>query len=97
MLGHEYSVFYEDRDDVSQLPSRSYSDTWLQADPSKVLQSYGIKFDGKTRAYRIVFIGTKSDAPGLYGHFGAYSQGALVLRMLKLEQVPFSRPESTNS
>lgn len=97
VLGHEYSVFYEGEDDAPELPSRGYSETWLEVDPSKVLQPYGIEFDGETHAYRVNFIGTSSDAPGIYGHWGAYSRGALVLNMIELKEIPLGRSGALNS
>jgi hypothetical protein len=90
LLGHEYSAFYEGRNSAAQLPRGSYSDVWLTADPAKILATQGLRFDGETRAYRVEFVGTRSDAPGVYGN-GMWKRGALVLQVLKLEEIPLSR------
>lgn len=90
VLGHEHSVFYEGTRSATDI-RRSDSDRWLEVEPSEILPAYGLQFDAKTHAYRIEFIGTRSDAPGVYGHFGQYSRGALVLQMLTLEEIPLSR------
>jgi hypothetical protein len=94
VLGHERSVFYEGKDSASQLPSGSYSDVWLTANPSKILAMHGLQFDGETHAYRVEFVGTLSDAPGLYGN-GMWKRGALVLQMLNLEEIPVRPPPMT--
>lgn len=85
VLGHEYSVFYEN---ASKLPPESDADAWLEADPSDVLRPFGFKFDGRTQVYKVDFIGTKSDAKGIYGYAGTYKRGALVLRMLSVKLLP---------
>lgn len=90
VLGNEYSVFYEGRHSAVQLPSGSYSDVWLTADTSKILASHGLQIDGETHAYRVEFVGTRSDAPGVYGN-GMWKRGALILQVLKLEEIPLNR------
>lgn len=92
VLGHEYSVFYEGKDSASQLPNGSYSDVWLETNASKILAMRGLQFDGETHAYRVEFVGTRSDAPGFYGD-GMWKRGALVLQMLKLDEIPVKRRE----
>jgi hypothetical protein len=94
VLGHEHSVFYEGKDSAAQLASGSYSDVWLMANPSKILAMQGLQFDGETHVYRIEFVGTRSDAPGLYGN-GMWKRGALVLQMLKLQEIPVRPPSMT--
>lgn len=88
VLGHEYSTFYDGN--MDRIPAPTYDDTWLLSDRSETLRQYGLAFDGKTRAYRVEFIGTVADRPGLYGHFGRYKNGALVLKMLSLQRLPDS-------
>jgi len=91
--GMELSVFYEG---ASRLPadaapddlSHPKSDVWLETDPDDLLERHGIKFDGRTRVYRVDLIGTKSDARGVYGHGGMYQHGALVKRLLKIQELP---------
>lgn len=92
VLGPEYSVFYEGKDPASQLPNGSYSDVWLEANASKILAMHGLQFDGNAHAYHVEFVGTRSDAPGFYGN-GMWKRGALVLRMLSLDEIPVERRE----
>jgi len=84
VLGHEHSVFYEN---ALALPSESNDDVWLHAEPYNALRQYGVEYDGKTHVYKIDFIGTRSDAAGVYGHGGVYKRGALLLRVISLEEV----------
>lgn len=84
VLGLEHSIFHED---AKELPSESYADTWLEADVEKILRPHGLHFDGKDRVFKVDFIGTKSDAPGVYGHAGSFQRGAMVLRMISLDEV----------
>lgn len=84
ILGHENSVFYEG---ATTVPRQSRNEVWLEAEPYEALRPYGVEFDGETRVYKIDFIGTKSDAPGVYGHFGMFRRGALLLRIINLKDV----------
>ena len=89
VVGPEVSVLYEG---ASQVPSTSNGDVWLEADVERILAKHGVKFTGQTQAFRVDFIGTTSSAPGVYGHFGQFNRGALVLKMLHLEKADESAP-----
>jgi hypothetical protein len=55
------------------------------------MERRGDRFDGYMHAYRIEFMGTKSDALGVYGHGGMFRHGVLMQRLLKLEQIPLKQ------
>ena len=88
----EYSVFYEGASGVPTTagennPRKDRTATWLDLDRDDLLDSRGYRFDGNHHAYRVEFIGTRSDAPGVYGHFGAFRHGALMRRLLSIREV----------
>lgn len=84
VLGLENSRFYENTD---VLPAQSSKDVWLEGDAPQILKEHGLRFDGSTHAYRIDFIGTKSDVPGTYGHNGVFKRGAMILRVISLKKL----------
>lgn len=94
VLGHEYSAFYEGSEapvPVRSPEGHSGREVWLEVDVETTLRRFGKKFDGKTRQYEVDFIGTKSDVPGYYGD-GLFKRGALVLKMMSLQELP-ERPQ----
>jgi hypothetical protein len=85
VLGPEYSVFHEGAG--SNESSTPGNEVWLEVDPEKVLAANGLTFDGRSHKYKIEFIGTKSDAPGAYGHMGQFKRGAFVTRVIHLTEI----------
>jgi hypothetical protein len=85
----EYSVFFEG---ATRVPPGDFepteTHTWFDTYPDDAMDRFGFKFDGKAHAFLIDFIGTKSKAPGLYGHFGAYPHGALATHILSVREIP---------
>jgi hypothetical protein len=92
VLGMEHSVFYEG---LRRPPPESSADNaktlgnevWLEQDPPDLLERHGYRFDGTTHAYRVEFIGTRSNALGVYGHGGMFGRGALMIRLLGIEEI----------
>lgn len=88
----EYSVFYEGASHVpgkagENNPHNDQADVWLDLDPDDLLDRQGYRFDGHSHAYRVEFIGTKSDVHGVYGHFGAFRHGVLMQRLLSIREI----------
>jgi hypothetical protein len=87
--GFENSVFFEGATRAPEWhPGMPQPDVWFQTYPDDAIDRFGFKFDGTTRALLIDFIGTKSDAPGLYGHFGMFRHGVLATRILSVREIP---------
>lgn len=84
VLGHEDSRFYES---ATTVPSKTDQDAWLEGNAENILEKSGIEWDGQTHAYKIEFIGTKSDVPGVYGHAGVFKRAVLVIKALSVKQI----------
>lgn len=97
VVGHESSIFYPDASLIPQeagnpeKPGDEAAKVWLSTEPTGVaelLQQHGFKFDGNPHAFRVDFVGTKSDQHGVYGYAGVFRHGVLVKRIISIHEIP---------
>ena len=82
--GHEYSVFYTNREDIKHEPDADAA--WLFVSREAELAMNGKVRPGEWQVFAIRFIGSKSSMRGIYGP-GPFKAGVLVARVLEIDEV----------
>jgi hypothetical protein len=82
--GHEYSVFYTNRQDIKHEPDADAA--WLFVSREAELALNDKVRPGEWQVFAIRFIGSKSSMRGIYGP-GPFKAGVLVARVLEIDEV----------
>ncbi len=82
--GHEYSVFYSNKEDIKHEPDAQAS--WLFLSDAANAAVRDKLREGEWQVFAISFLGMRSTARGVYGP-GPFKGGVLVARVLHLEEV----------
>jgi hypothetical protein len=82
--GHEYSVFYANKQDIKHDLDRDAPWLFVSSDAEAAVKDK--VRPGEWQVFAIRFIGTKSSMRGIYGP-GPFKAGVLVLRILEINEV----------
>lgn len=82
--GHEYSVFYTNRQDIKHDPDADAAWLFVSSD-AEVAVKDKVR-PGEWQVFAIRFIGSKSSVRGIYGP-GPFKAGVLVVRILEINEV----------
>jgi hypothetical protein len=82
--GHEYSVFYNNKEDIQLEPDAQAAWLFLSSE-AEVRVEHKMRA-GEWQVFAISFVGVKSTARGIYGP-GPFEAGVLVTRILKIDEV----------
>jgi hypothetical protein len=84
VVDHEYSVFYK------RFPEKTinYDEeaTWIDLSDSAFLIAKPLVERGRREIFEIRFVGTRSEAPGIYGP-GTFKSGAFVDKFISIRKV----------
>ena len=82
--GHEYSVFYTDKQDIKQEPDANAA--WLFLGSEAEVAVKDKLRAGEWQVFAIKFSGAKSTARGVYGP-GPFESGVLVTRLIAIDEI----------
>lgn len=84
VVDHEYSTFYTDL--ASDKPAYDEEATWIDLSSAAASVAKPLIRPGIRQIFQIRFVGTRSNAPGIYGPSG-FKSGAYVDRFISIKKI----------